>query len=215
MNLRSMRAFGALALIAGTGWGVTGAEATEAPAGVACVATATPVGMAAPAVTEAVCFDSLAEAIEYATGGTVRFAAGTSREAVLAALPERLAAQDDAAAETVIGIDHDVDWIDEDLVWTTSNASGCLEGGSYYTESMPSGWNDKVDAATAYQGCDRWAHYEHTEYGGALEYCTCPNMGAMEDETSSETWEGSADADVRNICELFPRPLGLCGPDSN
>jgi hypothetical protein len=177
-------------LVAATTGGATWAR--EPAHGRACVQRAFPAGTA-PVSVPLRCFRTLAGAVTYATGGTVAFAAGTPRAAVLSRLASADTAHpdNDQGAMTVIGIDHDTDLVDTDLVWQVAHAAGCADGTAYYAQAMPSGWDNRVDAATAFTGCDRWDHYAGTGYGGAVHACTCLAMGALADATSSEKWRSS------------------------
>ena len=207
--MRTIRTRFAVVLVAGLC--ATGAAPADAASARyrACVAQAQPSGTTVTAPAEAVCFDSLAAAIGHATGGNVMFDVTTRRDVILGVLPAALAivaAGYPDGGGTVIGIDHDFDYIDADYIWSVSNTQGCLQGDTWEAGSMPSGWNDEVDAATAYQGCTEWTHYEHANFnpdGGATQVCTCETMGAMEDETSSEKWaKGETAPDAQFVNEV-------------
>jgi hypothetical protein len=74
------------------------------------------------------------------------------------------------------------------LMWTVSNTNGCNGGFQYSAASMPSGWNDRVSSSRSAHGCASNIHYHNTSFGGAAITCTCSSMGAMNNQTSSETW---------------------------
>ncbi|MGH3075322.1 MAG: hypothetical protein ACRDQC_10360 [Gaiellales bacterium] len=74
------------------------------------------------------------------------------------------------------------------LTWTVSNTNGCNGGFQYSAASMPSGWNDKVSSSQSAHGCASNVHFHNTNFGGATITCTCATMGAMSNQTSSETW---------------------------
>jgi hypothetical protein len=149
-----------------------------------CIAQLEPLkpGEKASEMSEATCFDSFSDAIYAATGGAVRLAATVQPGDVT---QEMLA----PASQTVISIDYrDPNYQGSTFVWYVNNSYGCNTGWSYANPTMPSGWNDVVSSAHSYGGCNNNPHYEHTYYGGALIFCTCPTMGVMNNQTSSEKW---------------------------
>ncbi len=141
-----------------------------------------PPGRTASEMSDATCFDSFADAINAATGGTVRLSSTVQPGDVT---QEMLA----PAAQTVISIDYSgANYQGSTLVWYVNNSYGCYTGWSYANPTMPSGWNDVVSSSHSYGGCNHNPHYEHTYYGGALIFCTCATMGVMDNQTSSEKW---------------------------
>lgn len=147
-----------------------------------CVAEATPGGDAAPAVVLALCFPAFAQAILFATGGTVVLPADFAAQDITSRLLEP--APDN---HLVLGIDYEhINYGGNTLTWTGDAL--CSPTQSYYTNSMPGGWNDVVSSAKGFASCDTYIHYEHTFFGGATLTCTCSSMGVMNDATSSEKW---------------------------
>lgn len=84
-------------------------------------------------------------------------------------------------------------------VLTWQSQTGCLNGNKYYN-SMPSGWNDKVDSSktNAAVSCRHTKNWEHEARQGASVICDtdygiegvgCKDVGdAMHDRTSSKEW---------------------------
>jgi hypothetical protein len=92
-------------------------------------------------------------------------------------------------ASTLISTDYDGSGMTgATLAWTVSNTNGCNGGFQYSAASMPSGWNDRVSSSKSAHGCATNRHFHNTNFGGAAITCTCSTMGAMNNETSSETW---------------------------
>ncbi len=92
-------------------------------------------------------------------------------------------------ASTLISTDYDIgNFGTPTLTWTVSNTNGCNGGFTYSAASMPSGWNDRVSSSKSAHGCASNIHYHNTNFGGAAITCTCATMGAMNNQTSSETW---------------------------
>jgi hypothetical protein len=92
-------------------------------------------------------------------------------------------------ASTLISTDYDGGGMSgTTLTWTVSNTNGCNGGFQYSAASMPSGWNDRVSSSQSAHGCASNIHYHNTNFGGAAITCTCSTMGAMNNQTSSETW---------------------------
>jgi len=90
---------------------------------------------------------------------------------------------------TLISTDYDIgNFGAPTLTWTVSNTNGCNGGFQYSAASMPSGWNDRVSSSKSAHGCASNIHYHNTNFGGAAITCTCATMGAMNNQTSSETW---------------------------
>lgn len=166
---------------------VEAASSNAAPAAAQrhCIAQAARADTPAKSVPVATCFPSFAQAIDAATGGATR-------------LPASFKAADltrghlRPSVQTVISIDFvDANYSGNTLTWYVDNADGCLAG-PYVANEMPSGWNDVVSSAKTYDSCGSNKHFEHIYLGGAWIDCqgsACSWMGAMNDATSSETWE--------------------------
>ena len=92
-------------------------------------------------------------------------------------------------ASTLISTDFDGGGMSGDtLTWTVSNPNGCNGGFDYSAASMPSGWRDRVSSSQSAHGCASNIHFHNRNFGGAAITCTCSTMGAMNNQTSSETW---------------------------
>jgi hypothetical protein len=116
------------------------------------------------------CFDSLADALSYATAPQT-IAAGT-------------------LSSVVLGIDWDYpNYSGDNRVWTAS--SGCTPSQSWALSYVGAGWNDRTASAIGYTNCHHYHHYEHINYGGSQIDChsSCATMGVMTDATSSESWD--------------------------
>lgn len=170
--------------------------AADTPLGY-CTASASPVIDGVVADTgglDYACFASPAEAIAHGTGGGFTPSAGADETTVLAELDafvKRLAAiKVPAEANTLVGIqwDDDIFQARRSLYWFVSNTKGCSNGAAYAVNSMPSSWNDEVDEAEGRSGCSAFVHWEHNNRSGSSVSCSCSDLGALEDETSSLHW---------------------------
>lgn len=174
------------ALAEGSGDASTSTEAEGTPAihetGHHCVAGPLHRGQNELAEVPIHCFDTFSEAVAAATHGKVELPQNATRSDLT---PEMF------LGTTVIGIDYqDSNYQNDDLQWTTDHADGCFDGWGYGVDSMPSGWDNKVSSAWAYQGCNHWVHFQDQFHpsGGSQVTCTCATMGTMNDKTSSEEW---------------------------
>ena len=154
-----------------------------------CIARAGRTDSPAKGVPVAICFPSFAKAIDAATAGATR-------------LPATFKATDltrghlRPSVQTVISIDFvDANYQGNTLTWYVDNDYGCAGGSQYVANSMPAGWNDVVSSARVYDSCSVVTHFEHINLRGAWLDCyagtsnNCSTMGAMNDATSSETWQ--------------------------
>jgi hypothetical protein len=92
-------------------------------------------------------------------------------------------------AGTLISTDYDTaNFAGSSLMWTVSTTNGCNGGFQYSAASMPSGWNDRASSSKSAHGWASNIHFHNTNFGGAAITCTCATMGAMNNQTSSETW---------------------------
>jgi len=129
------------------------------------------------------CFDSFAEAIRFATKNTVRLPS----EATVSDLTQ---AQLNASPVYVLAVEYQHGGFGGSSMTYTSGVS-CWDGYSFFTGSMPSGWDNIISSARAYSGCNHSIHFEHPNYGGASTDCygECSYIGdAMNDRTSSIRW---------------------------
>src|SRR5450759_1602764 len=71
----------------------------------------------------------------------------------------------------------------------TPRSSDYATGVTIFVRS-PNPWNDVVSSAYAYNTCWHFKHFWDVNYGQPLVDCNpgCATMGAMNDQTSSETW---------------------------
>jgi len=91
----------------------------------------------------------------------------------------------------VIGIDYfDSGFSGRSHVWFT-RGEGCGQGRQFAVPFLADDENDEYGSAQGYNGCNRFKHFEHSHYQGALLRCTpnCYSMGALDDETSSMKWQ--------------------------
>jgi hypothetical protein len=87
----------------------------------------------------------------------------------------------------VIGIDWDLtNYAGSNAVWTGSQS--CTSVVSYDLPYVGDGWNDMTSSAKGYSGCNRYRHFEHSQFGGASILCSpnCATMEALNNLTSSE-----------------------------
>lgn len=151
---------------------------SASPASASSESSATASSSAAPSAATPYC------SAELIPGGGVKNARCYSSKSTMAsAMPN---------VETVISIDYtDIGYGGASFVWYIS-ASACVSGGTtYFTASMPQGWNDVISSYQAYANCHHNPHYENNNYTGAVSNCVslCTYIGdAMNDRTSSEKW---------------------------
>jgi len=125
------------------------------------------------------CFQSFAEAISAATGGTVKVRQGQR------ALSEAELAPTPLATSTVVGIEYkDANFGGSSLTLSTPGIFQCAGGAYVNWNSMPSGWDNTIGSARSYAGC-KSGHFEYVNNGGSVRICGCATMGAMNDKTSS------------------------------
>lgn len=102
----------------------------------------------------------------------------------------------------IVGIDSiDVHYKGSSLTWY--GASKCSFSLSYVINNIGSAWNDKISSAVnySYSGCLQWDHFPDANLKGNIQYggyvnCgygygngyECYEMGAMNDQTTSEQW---------------------------
>lgn len=164
---------------------------TSAPS---CVLTAQPATTAPQRTAQAAprCFDDLAAAVAYATGGLVHIAPtvntvtqdqldGGDRAA-------RARGDDTSSSSVIIGIEYqDPGYGGASRVYDV-NATPCSGGGNYSEPDLRgSSFNDSISSARAYAGCQS-THYQYSQFTGSLHACTCSSMGYMDDRTTSIYW---------------------------
>lgn len=157
-----------------------------------CVVHIDPVkpGQTVSTMSSSTCFARFSDAIAFATGGTVRLPSSFSPDQFT---PDILSGPSPATT-TVIGEDFsDSGHSGSTLTWTSSTG-GCSSTQSFQAASMPSGWNDVISSAYAFQNCNHNVHFENVKFnasGPAAKIdcgTSCSSMGAMNDKTSSEKW---------------------------
>jgi hypothetical protein len=151
------------------------------------------------APTQPRCFETFAEAISFATKGTVRLATDATPEVL-----DQLDAEQQASLNTYLiaveylGLYHDAYWgsftayasvnCDQGYTLSISNLQG------YYASNN---WtlNDSIGSARTFPGCLHGYHYDYPNFGGAVIDCPSDpawncyySMGAMNDRTSSIRW---------------------------
>ena len=156
-----------------------------------CVATIAPAGEngtapSAASPTEpklAACFETIAEAVSFATEGRVQLPAGIRPEEIT---PDQLST---ASAPYVIGIEYtNRDFGGFSL--TLPSDVNCTTN-YFYVNILDFWWNDAISSAKAFSGCNHSYHYEHPNFGGAMVDCgsECSYIGdAMNNRTSSIRW---------------------------
>lgn len=188
-----LAALGAAALVTGvTGQAyATTLGGTPAPS---CVVTAQPTGSAPQRAASLVprCFDDLAGAVAYATGGLVHIAPTvntvTQDQLDGGVRAARTRDDDSASSSIIIGIEYqDPGYRGASRVYNV-NATPCSGGGNYSEPDLRGdSFNDSISSARAYAGCQS-THYQYAEYTGALQACPCSSMGYMDDRTTSIYW---------------------------
>jgi len=158
--------------------------------GDACVYRLEPLGDGDEArVVSETCFATPQEALRRASGGAVDLSASLTRTEVARAL-ERLDEPLGTASSFVIGLNWDLaNYAGDIKVWEAS--SGCGPGKAWNVASINSDWNNRISSAQGKSGCDRFIHFENTNYGGASLTCTpnCATMGVMSNAASSLQWK--------------------------
>ena len=154
-----------------------------------CVARIEPIaaGEAASQVSEPTCFDNFSDAISAATGGAVRLPPDFKPADLTQEILEQGYSKSSPQAQYVIGIDYiNSNYSGNSYVWYTEYSDAC-NSHNYAISPMPSGWDNVVSSARAYDSCSNFYHYENTNYGGSVLNCggNCATMGIMNDQTSS------------------------------
>jgi hypothetical protein len=122
-------------------------------------------------IASAICFDSLDQAMRFATEPAT--AAGAA-----------------PLSSVVLGIDWDyANRGGENRVWTAARTCSSTE--SWALSYVGNDWNDRTASAQGYGDCHHYHHYENISYGGSQIDCHtyCATMGVMTDATSSESWD--------------------------
>lgn len=183
-DLRSTLLASGLLTAAGLQLGAAPAPGTIADGGDHCVGLLERVtaGSDETRLASETCFDTFSEALDFATGGSVRLVPGEVFTTDMLA-----SGSSDGVTSTVIGVDYDYPNHDSShatYIWQAS--AGCTPTSGWIPNSMPSGWNDRVSSAIGSSGCTWYGHYEDDNRGGSLRICNCATMGVMNNQTSSE-----------------------------
>jgi hypothetical protein len=188
-TVRVLAICGALVLLAC----VPGTAGARPAAGRHCVFRLDPVSRPKPHVISASlervgCFDTLSEAIEAGSGGSIRLARSTQpaelTNAMIAEATVRRAGDD-----TLIGTE-----------WSSLNFSG--SSNSYMAPNACAGvtfeiayvgdtWNDRFESGKGFGGCDTNKKFVHSNFGGDVLTCTpnCSDYGVLRNEVSSLKWK--------------------------
>lgn len=134
----------------------------------------------------ATCFELFADAIAFATSGSVELSSNAKPADLTSDLLDQSA---EVQSLTVIGVLFDgANHSGASYTYTTSNPRGCLDGASFAWSYVGSAWNDRTSSARTFQGC-RGYLFEHVGYGGVYISCigtnSCYTLGVMDNRTSS------------------------------
>lgn len=138
------------------------------------------------------CFATFSDAMYFATSGNVRLAENVGPATVTQEMV-------DNPTDGILGIDFDDDPADpffaynyatnsggRSVIWRVSDPSGCLTKAYAISDLRNSGWNDRINQAYGFSGCENFIHYEHINFGGLGIPCpACPHMFHFTDKTSS------------------------------
>lgn len=135
------------------------------------------------------CFRTFAEALNHATGGFANARVGLQPKDVTS---QMLPAS--TLTSVVLGIDYQYSNYNNTIAgwtatWTAS--SGCTSSLSWTVSNVGSRYNDQISSAKAFSNCNKYHHYEHENYGGAVLTCrpNCDYMGVMDNQTTSLSWD--------------------------
>lgn len=158
-----------------------------------CVVTALPGDTPGPSAPQAPkCFDDLAGAVAFATGGLVHIAPTvntvTQDQLDGGVRAARARGADTSSSSIIIGIEYkDSGYRGASRVYNV-NATPCSGGGNYSEPDLRGdSFDDSISSARAYAGCQS-THYQYAGYTGSLKACTCSSMGYMDNRTTSIYW---------------------------
>lgn len=135
------------------------------------------------------CFATFAEAVAAGTRGRVYLPANTSPAQLT---DQMLSPQGVAAAPFLIGIDYKDGGYGGTYVQWYSDLSGCTSSRWFFSNNMPSGFDNQLSSTQGYSNCNHNTSWENTNQTGASKVCfpNCSYIGdAMNDRTSSKTWK--------------------------
>lgn len=148
-------------------------------------------GENASAVHDFRCFDTFAEVIAYLSDDQVFVADSIEPHELTEDIVDQIAITSD---RTVIGVQWELPGYVTDrpngfdnYTWYTSDPDVCKNGKRYADGSMRSGWDNVIQSAHGYSGCNTFEHYDGANWTGDSIFCTpgCPNFGSMNNRTSS------------------------------
>jgi hypothetical protein len=163
---------------------------TPAPS---CVVSASPSDATLPSTPQVPkCFDDLAGAVAFATGGLVHIAPTvntvTQDQLDGGARSAGARGSDSSSSGIIIGIEYeDPGYSGSSRVYDV-NSTPCSGGGNYSDPDLRGdSFNDSISSARAYSGCQS-THYQYAKFTGSLKACTCSSMGYMDNRTTSIYW---------------------------
>lgn len=141
------------------------------------------------AATRPACFGSFADAIRFATDGTVRLPSNASHVTQADLDAGRAVSR---TASTVIGIEYeDINFGGTE--WIIAQANGCNDGGAEVwlrSDLTGTAMNNEISSARTYAGC-KSRHFDLANFGGSSYLCGCSQMGTMNDRTTSIRWSAT------------------------
>jgi hypothetical protein len=187
-------ALGALVLVFWPGQVAHAATGADAGAGEHCVVAldAIPVDdttAGAESMSAPTCFDTFAEAIDFATAGRVTLdaEASTVSEKQLRSAGA-VSSEVSQVARPLLGVEYQYgSYGGNSLVLYGSSGTGCYSGDWYGFPNMADlGFNNRISSAKMYSNC-LGKHHDGTSYTGSYTYCdaNCSSLGSMNDRTSS------------------------------
>src|SRR5690606_8767253 len=142
-----------------------------------------------PQATEPACFDTFAEAIDFATGGRVRLpkdATQVSERQLLAA--GAISTARAPVARPLVGIEYQhTNFGGASLTLYGASGTGCYAGTWYGFPDLASlDFDNRISSGRTYSNCIG-KHHDGTNYTGTYTYCetSCSTLGSMNDRTSS------------------------------
>ncbi|MFN7962520.1 MAG: hypothetical protein U0002_14725 [Thermoanaerobaculia bacterium] len=134
---------------------------------------------------EMACFDTVAEAVYYSSGGRTQLPASTQASQIT---PQMV----NSPQAILIGIDYmGTNYTGSSLQWTAP--SGCFYNGgspSYNAASMPFGWDNVISSAQSFSGCRAILYYDLPGPSGLsmVTGCLATSLSFMDNRTSAHQW---------------------------
>jgi hypothetical protein len=146
---------------------------------------------------EMTCYDTIAEVMSAATGGTVVLPPTT--EASVVDEPTLRAAGYAPEAATLGAIVIGTDYTGPNYTGTSltiTAPTGCLDRGTgasftWLLNAMPTGWDNVVQSVLSSSDCGQTAVFDLPNQGGIslmTSTCRAPTLGALVNRTSSQKW---------------------------